>query len=176
MPKESEYEKEKMRHGNVSIILDSYEDIFSDFDPRAYEERAISDDFLIECKKAALVKKEIFELRISVPKAKRSLNDETRIKRRFRIYFMKHYNEKKKEIRRIKIEGMMWFLLGTLIMMFETLLFKFEQKLFFVMAQPAGWFFFWEGLAKVFIVSKEKKPDFEFYKNLLGAKIVFVGY
>jgi hypothetical protein len=172
----SELEKDEIRSGNVSIILDSYNDIFSDFDPRSYEERALSDDFLSECKKAAIVKKEGFELRIMVPKSKRSLNDEARIRRRFRVYFMKHYNEKKNEIKKIKTEGMIWFLMGTMIMMLETLLFQFEQKLFFVMAQPAGWFFFWEGLDKVFITSKEKRPDFEFYRRISHARISFVSY
>ena len=36
------------KEGNVSLVLESYNDIFSDFDPRNYSERALSDDFLIE--------------------------------------------------------------------------------------------------------------------------------
>lgn len=35
----------------VSILLDSYDDIFSDFDPSAYSERTLSDDFIIQAKK-----------------------------------------------------------------------------------------------------------------------------
>ena len=33
-------------HRHVSIWIDSYDDVFSDFDPRSYDERNISDDFL----------------------------------------------------------------------------------------------------------------------------------
>ena len=42
-----------LREGNISLILDSYNDMFSDFDPRSFSERALSDDFLSECKRAA---------------------------------------------------------------------------------------------------------------------------
>lgn len=35
----------------ISIWLDNYDDIFSDFDPRPYSQRSLSDDFLAEAKK-----------------------------------------------------------------------------------------------------------------------------
>src|SRR5690349_704077 len=37
----------------LSIWLDTYDDIFSDFDPRPLNERALSDDFLSEARKMA---------------------------------------------------------------------------------------------------------------------------
>ena len=42
-----------LREGNISLILDDYNDLFSDFDPRHYSERALSDDFLAESKRAS---------------------------------------------------------------------------------------------------------------------------
>ena len=39
-----------LKEGNISLILDSYDDIFSDFDQRDFSERSLSDDFLIECR------------------------------------------------------------------------------------------------------------------------------
>jgi hypothetical protein len=35
----------------ISIWLDSYNDIFSDFDSRPFSERTVSDDFLSEVRK-----------------------------------------------------------------------------------------------------------------------------
>jgi len=70
-----------LREGNISLILDSYDDIFSDFDPGDYSERALSDDFLSECKKAAVNKEERLELRFLVPKTKRDYKE--KIKRAF---------------------------------------------------------------------------------------------
>ena len=72
--KEGEVIKE-LRQANISLILDSYEDIFSSFDPREYSERALSDDFLIECNHAAMDKGEGIELILSMPKNKRNFNE-----------------------------------------------------------------------------------------------------
>ena len=45
-----------MHESKMSLILDTYLDIFSSFDPRPYEERSLSDDFLDECKKMVIDK------------------------------------------------------------------------------------------------------------------------
>ena len=37
----------ELREGNISLVLDSYDDLFSDFDPRDYSQKALSDDFLV---------------------------------------------------------------------------------------------------------------------------------
>lgn len=59
------------RQGNISLILDSYDDIFSDFDPRPFSEKALSDDFLVECKRAARDKdRSVVELKLLVPTKK----------------------------------------------------------------------------------------------------------
>ena len=47
-----EFIERHAKNGNISLILESYTDIFSDFDPRPYDQRTLSDDFLLECKKA----------------------------------------------------------------------------------------------------------------------------
>jgi len=81
--------EEKMRQGNISLILDSYNDLFSDFDPRNYSERTLSDDFLLECKRAARDRdpKMNFELRLLIPKTRRNANDELIIKHRLKSHF-----------------------------------------------------------------------------------------
>src|SRR3989344_8520573 len=86
-----------LREGNISLILDSYDDIFSDFDPRDYSEKSLSDDFLVECKKAAIDKNDKLELRFLVPKQKRNLIEEVLIKKRLKEHFQKHFKEKKEE-------------------------------------------------------------------------------
>lgn len=87
----SEEEKRKIFEiSEVSLWLDSYDDIFSDFDPRPYSQRALSDDFLEEAKKAVKEKKTgELELRLLVPHSQRDLEKEIIIKRRLREYFKK---------------------------------------------------------------------------------------
>ena len=54
--------------GAVSLWLDTYEDIFSDFDPHPYGQRALSEDFLAEARRAVRDRRdEVPELRFLVP-------------------------------------------------------------------------------------------------------------
>ena len=59
--------KSIMDNAEISLILDTYDDIFSDFDPRPYNERALSEDFLIEARKAARDKNTGIELHFLIP-------------------------------------------------------------------------------------------------------------
>ena len=40
-----------LKLSEVSILIDSYDNIFSDFDPSEYSERTLSDGFIIQTKK-----------------------------------------------------------------------------------------------------------------------------
>lgn len=177
--KKEEIDPLKFREGNISLILDSYDDIFSDFDPRPYSVKALSDDFLLECKKAAVVKKNRIELRLLVHKKKRNYLEEIKIKKRLKWYFHHHFQEQEREIRKIKREGVFWFLFGALVMGLSPFLLKYQgffYKIIMIMAEPAGWFFFWEGLSKFFIDSKKMLPEYEFYKKMSNSDIYFHDY
>jgi hypothetical protein len=179
--KEELIDEEKFKEANISLIIDTYDDIFSDFDPRDFNQRAISDDFLLECKRAARDKLNGIEVRVMVPRSIRSFKDETKIKKRLREHFAHHFEIEKKEIKKIVAEGISWFALGTVFILGVTWLDTIEVKNFGlkileVMLEPAGWFSFWEGLGKVFIVTKEKSENYEFYKKMINAEINFVEY
>jgi hypothetical protein len=161
----------------IPLILDSYEDIFSDFDPRTFSQKALSGDFLLECKKASVDKKKI-ELKLFVPRKKRNLKKEVKIKRRLKEHFKKHAKEKKREIRKIKLVGTFWTVIGAVMMIVSAFFFttpsSFFQHLVAVLIQPAGWFFLWEGLAKILITPKDKMPDYRFYKKMANSEISFL--
>lgn len=169
----------EVKEKNIGLFLESYQDLFSDFDPRDFSQRAISDDFLIECRRATRDKEESFELNLLLPNEKRSFRDELKIKKRLKLHFQKHFHEKEKEIKFIKKEGAIWFFIGALVMFGATFLYdaeKFFLKFLFIMSEPAGWFLFWEGLDKIFIDAREKKPEFLFYKKMANAQISFKDY
>lgn len=176
---DKEIDSVKFREGNISLILDSYDDIFSDFDPRPYSVKALSDDFLLECRKAAVVKKNRIELRFLVPKNKRNYQDEIKIRKRLKEYFHKHFKEQESEIKKIRKEGFFWFIAGALVMGLIPFLLNYQGLLFnilVIMAEPAGWFFFWEGLSKFFIDSKKVLPEHDFYKKMSNSEIYFLDY
>lgn len=162
---------------DILLVLGSYEDIFSDFDPRPHSQKSISGDFLLECKKASLDKGRV-NLKLFLPSKKRRLKEEVKIKRRLREHFKRHCKEKKKEIRKIRLSGFFWTILGSIMMVISALFFSnptsFLPRLLAILAQPAGWFFLWEGLAKILITSKEKMPDYLFYKKMANSGISFL--
>ena len=169
----------ELRTGNISLILDSYDDLYSDFDPRGYSERSLSADFLSECKRAARDKGTRLELRLMVPQDQRNLKDEMKIRKRLKTHFCKHAEENHNEIVKIKKEGALWFFAGVCLMMASVFFYgkqEFFLKLIEVMIVPAAWFMFWEGLGKIFISTKEKQPDYQFYKKMADSQIYFLSY
>ena len=174
-----EEKKGELNVDNISLVLNSYNDIFSSFDPRVYSEKALSDDFLIECEKAAVDKEEDFELRLLIPRHKRNINDEIKIKKRLKSHFQKHFDKESKKVKAIRREGLIWFFVGAIVMVAATFLYNQEGfwfNLLFIMAEPASWFMFWEGLYKVFIEYKANLDDYEFYKKMNKAQIYFLNY
>lgn len=170
-----------LREGNISLILDDYNDIFSDFDPRPYDTRALSDDFLVECRKATKNEGNELELRLLVPRHKRNIGDEIKIKKRLKNHFQKHFMLESKEQKAIKYEGIVWFFIGTVLILVNSFLADknypyFIFRIIETMMEPAGWFGLWEGMYKVFITAKENKPDYDFYRKMNSAKIYFFEY
>ena len=180
MPNKKEERIEfEVREGNISLVLDSYNDIFSDFDPRDYSEKALSEDFLSECKRAARDKENHIELRLLIPIKKRNSTHENKIRKRLKDHFHRHFKIEEKEMKKTKSQGIAWFILGAIIITVGAFLSKYQGFIFNLLvtiAEPAGWFSFWEGLAKVFLIPKEEKLDLEFYKKMSTAKISFFSY
>lgn len=179
--KEKRIEKNNdIRKANVSLILDSYDDLFSDFDPRDYSEKGLSVDFVDECKRAVRDKEKGTELNLLVPSDKRNNVEEILIKKRIKDHFTKRFNEQKKEVRRIKTVGLAWFFSGVIVSIIAALFLvnheSFWAKFLIILLEPASWFFFWEGLYKVFITSKEEMPEYEFDAKMAEAKVTFSGY
>jgi hypothetical protein len=169
-----------LREGNIALILDSYDDIFSDFDPRLYSQRALSDDFLSECRRASRDKQESgLELRFFVPNKKRSLSEEMMIRKRLKSHFEKHYTEKLRNLKDIKTRGFLWVLVGAIALLISTSIEKYQNffiDFLFIVSQPAGWFLMWSGLEEIFIAPRDKRPELDFYKKMAKAKIVFYSY
>jgi len=178
---EANLQEEIQRHKNIPLILDSYKDIFSDFDPRPFSERALSDDFLIECKRAAREKDEFeLELILSVPHDKRNMSNELKIKKRLKDHFRKHFQEKEKEVSEIKKDGITWVTLGVGILLgvvygLAHVTSNFLEALITIFEIPS-WFLVWEGMDKILIDARKLEPDQLFYKKMANVKINFLGY
>lgn len=164
---------------SISLALEEYEDIFSDFDPRPYSERSLSEDFLYELQRAALNKEQKgLVLTLLIPKEEQNAGQEKVILERLRNHFRRHHRSLEKK-RQNDIKTGAWMVaLGVAFMFLATyILYEIKQTLWtafiVVLLEPAGWFTFWEGSSLILFKAKEVTPDLEFYRKLSGAKITF---
>ncbi len=172
-----------LRLSDISIAIDNYDDIFSDFDPRPYGQRALSDDFLTEAKKMMRDKNGgQLELHFLIPKKERNLAQEAIIKKRLHDHFKKHHDNLQKERKDVEKRGSRFVMAGIFIMFVASLvLYEFDRRQFLIgfliiLLEPAGWFLFWEGLSQIIFKAKEKKPDLEFYDRMARCEISFMPY
>jgi hypothetical protein len=161
---------------DIPLILDSYDDIFSVFDPRPYSERALSVDFLNECKHASADKKGRINLKLFVPKNKREPSEEIKIKKRMKEHFNHHLNFERKEINKENLVGFNWFIAGCFLIVVTAIFLDVENlglKILVNLAHPGGWFFLWEGMGKLLLNRKEKHSSYHFYQKMNDALISF---
>jgi len=167
----------------VSLWLDSYGDIFSDFDSRPLSQRAMSQDFLDEAKRATQdLISEPFSFRLLMPDKLRNRDDEKTIRKRLKDHFQKHYRLLEKEQKGIVKRGATLSILGFLLMIGAALISHYTLEgfwytLLIIFCEPAGWFTLWWGLDHIFYFGKAKKPDYLFYERMTNhAEVSFGSY
>jgi len=174
-------EKKLLAKSEISLWLDTYDDIFSDFDPRPYAQRALSDDFLNEAKKASREKGESLELRLLIDAKMRNLDHEAMIKKRLHEHFKNHTVRIHAELKDLFIKGVLFVVFGFVMMVIATFLADFEIKnmlITFAMVtlEPAGWFAVWAGFDHIFYMTREKKPEHLFNEKMSKSNIIFESY
>lgn len=179
-------EKERKNHEDtfeIRISLDTYDDIFSDFDPRDYSKRGLSEDFINEVKKASVSRpNQALEVRLLIPENLRDKSQEKIIADRIKTYFLHHATRLKKEENEFFGRGIRFVIIGFILMMIATYLtFEYGKSslvmdFFIVLLEPGGWFLFWEGLSIVVFESKKMNPEVHFSERVSKSDIEFVPY
>src|SRR3989344_1546468 len=161
----------------ISLRLEQYSDIFSDFDIRPYSKRALSFDFIEEVKRATYDKNEgEIEIVLHVPEKERKEYEEEVIKERLAAHFKRHFHLLSKEKRRVVKLGSTMVFLGIISMIAATLIiFKDPADDLFlsflvVFLEPAAWFLLWEGMDQIVFNSKNINPDFNFYRKMSNSR------
>lgn len=163
----------------ISIWLDSYEDIFSDFDSRPLSERTVSDDFLSEVKKVCDEKsRNKIHLKLSMPEPLRNTDHEAVITKRLHLYFQNSHRMLEKDARKKNIRGIYFILAGMLLMLCASYISFLKPQKFYIhtlliLFEPAGWFFLWSGLDHLVYFSKSKKADLIYFNKMAEAVIRF---
>ena len=171
-----------LKLAEISILLDSYDSIFSDFDPSPYSERTLSDDFIIQSKKLSRNKSgKRISLNLLLSKNKRNDVNEKIIIKRLHTYFKSVHQELTQEVKKINKRGFYLTVTGIILMMAASYISylntqKFHIHLMLVLFEPAGWFLLWAGLDHLVYSSKETKKDLSFYSKMTKSEIEFITY
>ncbi len=165
----------------ISIVLDTYDDIFSDFDPRPFNERSLSEDFLLEAKRAARDKDEGIELRFLIPRTHKDIAHETLIKQRLRDHFRKHYWRVREDLKKYKNQAVLLIVIGTVIGFAAVWLSLLEineiiKHAVQILLSPASWFTIWTGFEHLTFLPEQKVADETFYRKMMDAHISFTPY
>lgn len=139
---------------NIDIALDSYDDLFSDFDISSYAKRELSEDFVKELIKRASTEQydsKSFQITLSIPASKRDQSAERIIHRRIKQHFVRRVEALDRDIKAHQNRGIKYIIIGSLIIIFDIFL---PTDVSFVYAISnillvAGWFGVWTGIAKI---------------------------
>lgn len=164
---------------DISIWLDNYDDLFSDFDPRPYSERVLSDDFIREVRKVCNEKDEtINEFHLLLPMAKRSEETEKIVTKRLQNHFRKYYHQYLQLTKKGKKKAIICLISGMVLMTGASFLSSLSSRnlllnAILIISEPSGWFLVWYGLDALFYNSKQKTSELNFYNMLSKSKISF---
>ena len=178
-----EGERKLLEMSEISLWLDNYDDIFSDFDPRPYSQRALSEDFLGEAKRASRDKVGgAIELKLLLAEKHRDKNTEKTIKKRLKEHFKRHHDLLEKEKAGTIKKGLIFGAVGVIMMFIATyILVNYGQtnvleSFIIILLEPAGWYFLWSGLDLITLKSKAITPDLDFYEKMVDSSTEFVSY
>ncbi len=174
--------RDLLRRSEVSIWLDGYDDVFSDFDPRPYAQRAISDDFIATVRKVIQVKKSGgLELTLLMPKSFRDEKTETLIRKRIQGFFQGQLTHLQRDIRRMRREGLV-LSVASVVVLFTAAslpqmgLDEYLKNLLQVILTPGGWFMIFTGLENIFNKPRQKKGEADYCRKLSRCRITFLEY
>lgn len=166
----------------ISIWIDRYDDVFSEFDSRPFSDRALSDDFLREVRKITSEKKtgEI-RLKFHVMEDQRNEESEIIIINNLNKHFLHIAEMLKTEQRQDLHRGYLLLGLGSLLILFLFYLTTIPGEIPYIsgihlMLEPVGWFMTWTGLDHVFQISRKSKSNLDFNKRMSVAKIAFSSF
>jgi hypothetical protein len=165
---------------SISIAIDTYEDIFSDFDPRDIAQRDLSEDFIIELMRRHRQNPQgRYDVVLVGPK---SIEDGLLAKKiiaRLNRYFHQKHVRYLKAIKEIRLRGLSYVLFGMAVL-FVLTYFAFFEKLSGLALQivgiiftPLGWFGVWEGFSKIVDIPFDLRSDTQAYEKLSKASYKF---
>jgi hypothetical protein len=178
-PEKSKSNPPNERVRGLALWLDSYDDIFSDFDSRPYDQRVLSDDFLNEIRKITREdENRVMDLQLLMPSGKRNAAVEDVITKRLHAWFRKNHNRVGAEVTSAQRKGIFFSLTG-LILLLAAGYISFAKPtaallhLLMITCEPAGWFFIWAGYDNLANGKVRRRSELDFYNKMAACRIDF---
>ncbi len=179
-PLPGDHEKRLSRNTQVGLSIDAYDDLFSDFDPRSYKERQLSEDFLAELRRFFFDKNpDSLDLVFLIPARSRKAATEAIIKRRLHIYFHKKNRETAAGAAHVKSRNLIRVAVSVLLMVGTGYLATKAGQIVWmnivkVIIEPASWFLFWTSLDQLLGARRSLERELHYFHRLSECKIVFL--
>jgi len=164
----------------ISIGIDTWDDIFSDFDPRDLNDRTLSEDFIAELKKRYReTRKGSFLVIIYAPILLKDERSERIVIQRLKKHFKHRFMQAQKEINYTRIRGVFFVGVGICFLAFLTLATYFKlfselaMEMLGIILMPLGWFGIWEGFSKIVDTSRVSIHEAVLFNKLSKAKYQF---
>lgn len=163
----------------LSLWLDTYDDIYSDFDSRSYLKRRISEDFIDELRMSLKYRKDQPDaLILMLPGSQRHADIEKEITISIHEQIKDRLNMLLHKVRNILTRGLLLFATGLLltgVSAFVTLKkpVGYLPLLLRISLEPASWFMLWTGLDLLIYDYRKLRKETFFYKILASLKVHF---
>jgi hypothetical protein len=159
----------------TQIALDTYDDIFSDFDPSPYETRILSDDFLNELRRRhAEKRKGEFVVNFTLPGSLRSEKTEALVRKRIKDYFKGRLREVAKDRKDKLREGVLRLFVGLVFSLMLVVFPQLDIVPLLTILSVLIWYVLWSGFEELFDVSRRLKRKQSFYEKFLRATYNFM--
>ena len=164
----------------IDIVIDNWDDVFSDFDPRPLSERTLSEDFIIELRQRYReTNKGDFIVMICAPESLRDKKTEQTVAKRLKRHFLHRSLLRRKANSQIRMRGIVFVLCGICFLSFLTLAAYYKLfsdlliNIISIVVMPLGWFGIWEGFSKLVDISPAYIQEEHFYTKLAKAQYKF---
>lgn len=168
----------------ITVAIDTLNDMFSDFDPRPVQQRALSEDFLKEIQKfyreSATGKIQVVFLG---PLALKDILEKNQLEKaiigHLHQEFRTRAQQAKKAINAIRTTGVRFILFGATLLVALTftqifqLFPRFGLTLTTELLMPLGWFGMWEGFSNLVETPYKLKEELIMYDKLAKAQYSF---
>jgi hypothetical protein len=165
-------DKPKSNISELSLWLDSYDDIFSDFDSRNYLKRRISEDLIDELRASLKYKKSYTDdLVLQLPGKMRLKDIEREMISNIKGQLHNRFEMLKEKEKGTFTRGLLFLVAGVIIITINSLIAfngmkSYPFAVLKIILEPASWFLTWNGLDILIYDYRKAKQETTFFSTI----------